>query len=129
MRGDCFQSNFCAYSNRSVDISLQTNRKAIPQYLAPYARCLPRREAFDDDFRLLHHGSGPVKHDLAIEMFFLDHPTVAVTLFVPQPKVAIDGAIPVPCHPRAFANSGSFFLMVAIRLDSRCMRSSLVIVQ
>ena len=27
-----------------------------------------------------------------------------------------------------FANSGSFFLMVAIRLDSRCMRSSLVIV-
>ena len=27
-----------------------------------------------------------------------------------------------------FANSGSFFLMVAVRLDSRCMRSSLVIV-
>src|ERR1700691_25815 len=28
----------------------------------------------------------------------------------------------------AFAKSGSFLLMVAIRLDSRCMRSSLVIV-
>ena len=27
-----------------------------------------------------------------------------------------------------FAKSGSFFLMIAIRLDSRCIRSSLVIV-
>ena len=29
---------------------------------------------------------------------------------------------------QAFAKSGRFFLIVAIRLDSRCMRSSLVIV-
>ena len=29
---------------------------------------------------------------------------------------------------QAFANSGSFFLIVALRLDSRCRRSSLVMV-
>lgn len=41
-----------------------------------------------DDFFLSHHGSELVEHDLAAEALLLDQPTVALTLFLIEAKVA-----------------------------------------
>jgi len=70
-------------------------------------------------------------HFLATQTRVLDRHAeeLVLVLLAVGGKGTLVGATPVPCHQSTlFAKSGSFFLIAAIRLDSRCMRWSFVIV-
>ena len=69
-------------------------------------------------------------HFLATETYIFDrHAEEHVfVLLVIGSKGVLVGNTSSASSAHAFAKSGSSLLMVAIRLDSRCMRSSLVIV-